>query len=204
MARFWQQGIHTRSYFSYNNDLSVEENETDNPIEVDCFENLRSITHDFLAHCPFHADDLDCNTHNLYSSMVEEHFSNSYINIVIETHMDVDQSGGVFLTEKTFKPIKHCQPFVLIGAAGSIQQLRNMGYRTFDHVIDHSYDSITDTTKRWDAVCTEVERLSNLDLHSLYQQCRDDLIWNQELFMSPKTDRLSKLLNELQQSCKIP
>ena len=203
MARFWFLGLHEQSYFSYNADISVGENEDDNPIEVDSFGDLRSITKEFLKSCPFHADDLDSTTHNLYASTVDKHFSDSYLNVVIETHMDVDQSGGVFLTEKTFKPIKHCQPFVLVGAAGSIQQLRDMGYRTFDHVIDHSYDQIENTTERWNRACLEVEKLCSTNLHQMYLSCRNDLIWNQELFMASKIDRISTLLNRIQQSCKI-
>lgn len=202
MARFWNQGLHQNNYFSYNVDISVEEKEDDNPVEVDNFGNLRAITREFLQNCPFHADELDSTAHNLYANTVDKHFTDSYLNVILETHMDVDQSGGVFLTEKTFKPIKHCQPFVIIGAAGSIRQLRNMGYRTFDHVIDHSYDQIENTTERWDRACLEVERLSTTDLHQIYIQCRDDLLWNQELFMSSKIDRLSILLNKIQQSCK--
>jgi hypothetical protein len=203
MARFWYLGLHEQSYFSYNPDIAVEESEDDNPIEVDSFGDLRHITRDFLQQCPFHADELDSTAHNLYATTVDKHFTDSYLNVILETHMDVDQSGGVFLTEKTFKPIKHCQPFVIIGAAGSIQQLRDMGYRTFDNVIDHSYDQIENTTERWDRACLEIERLAAKNLHQIYAQCRDDLVWNQELFMSPKIDRLSTLLNRIQQSCKI-
>lgn len=203
MARFWYLGLHKHSYFSYNSDIVVGESEDDNPIEVDSFGDLRAITRNFLQNCPFYADELDSATHNLYATTVDKHFADSYLNVILETHMDVDQSGGVFLTEKSFKPIKHCQPFVIIGAAGSIQQLRNMGYRTFDHVIDHSYDRIENTTDRWNRACLEVERLAATNLHQTYVQCRDDLLWNQELFMSSKTDRLSTLLNRIQQSCKI-
>ena len=203
MARFWSLGLHEHSYFSYNADIFVEENENDNPIEVDSFGDLRAITRNFIRHCPFQADELDSITHNLYATTVDKHFTDSYLNVILETHIDVDQSGGVFLTEKTFKPIKHCQPFVIIGAAGSIQQLRNMGYRTFDHVIDHSYDQIENTTERWNRACLEVERLATTNLHQIYVQCKDDLLWNQKLFMSPKIDKLSTLLNRIQQSCKI-
>jgi hypothetical protein len=115
--------------------------------------------------------------------------------------MDADQSNGVFLTEKTFKPIKHCQPFIIVGTAGSIQQLRDMGYRTFDHMIDHGYDLITNTTKRWNTVCKEIERLSQIDLHQLYKNCRDDLIWNQELFITSQNKRVSTLLKTITQAC---
>jgi len=197
MARLWRQDLHSQGYFSYNHEISVDDLEQDNPIEIDSFENLRADTYKFLEHCPFKSDDLSSDQHNLYATTVREHFENSYLNVILETHMDVDQSGGVFLTEKTFKPIKNCQPFVVVGAAGSIAQLKKMGYRTFDHVIDHSYDSMENTTQRWNAVCLEIERLLSTDLHALYLSCQEDLIWNQNLFIAGKQDRLNSLLERL-------
>jgi hypothetical protein len=197
MTRFWRKGLHRDSYFSYNYVKMLDESENDNPIERDLFGHLRNATKHFLANCPFRADALSDQEHNLYSTTVDPHFSDSYFHVVLETHMDVDQSAGVFLTEKTFKPIKNCQPFVIFGAAGSIRLLKHMGYRTFDHVIDHSYDAITNTTERWNAACEEVERLCRQDLHSLLIRCKDELIWNQNLFMEPKITRVNNLLNAL-------
>ena len=196
MARFWQQKLHNCSYFSYNNIITVNEEEDDNPIEIDSFENLRNITYDFLNHCPFVCDELTSDQHNLYATTVENFFADSYVNVILETHLDTDQSLGAFLTEKTFKPIKNSQPFVIIGAPGSVAQLKKLGYRTFDHVIDHSYDSVVNNTQRWDTACKEVERLATTDLHNLYQQCRDDLIWNQNLFLQSKINRLNSLLTK--------
>ena len=104
----------------------------------------------------------------------------------------------MFLTEKTFKPIKHAQPFVIVGAAGSIQQLRDMGYRTFDSVINHDYDTIENNTERWDAVCTEMERIAkHKKIHEMYTHCKDDILWNQRLFLASKSDRLKKVLEQL-------
>jgi hypothetical protein len=134
----------------------------------------------------------------LYHHTVAAHHDDAYFNFVIETHLDVDQSNGVFLTEKTFKPIKHAQPFVIVGAAGSIQQLRDMGYKTFDHVVDHSYDTIVNNTERWDAVCTEMERIAKCKkIHQLYVDCKEDLLHNQQLFLASKADRLETILGKL-------
>jgi hypothetical protein len=196
MTRLWADGYHDQGYFSYNKNLDVNESEQDNPIEIDSFENLRFDTYKFLENCPFTADDLNSDQHNLYATTVTEHFENSYLNVILETHLDADQSGGVFLTEKTFKPIKNCQPFIIFGCAGSIQQLRSMGYRTFDHVIDHSYDLQQDNTQRWELCYREFQRLMRSDLHSLYLACREDLMHNQQLFLSSKSDRLNTLLKQ--------
>lgn len=199
MARIWSDGYHSQGYFSYNNDLDTGEHWKESAVQVLKFPGLFDQVNEFLQACPFVADKLNSQQHNLYSTTVPEHFEDSYLNVILETHLDVDQSGGVFLTEKTFKPIKNSQPFLMFGAKGSIQQLRQMGYRTFDHVIDHSYDEVLDNTQRWDQAYQEFKRLMSIDLHQLYLNCRDDLEWNQRLFLSPKSQRLNTLLTNCEQ-----
>ena len=198
MTRLWMKGLHEKGFFSYNADISVGDLPEDNPVEVDSFGSLRHHTEFFLKLCPFHADLLSSNEHNLYHHTVAAHHDDAYFNFVIETHLDVDQSNGVFLTEKTFKPIKHAQPFVIVGAAGSIQQLRDMGYKTFDHVVDHSYDNISNNTERWNAVCNEMERIAkSKKIHQMYIDCKEDLLHNQQLFLASKANRLETILGKL-------
>lgn len=198
MARLWQQNLHEIGYFSYNNKLDVGEQEIDNPIEVDSFGSLRKTIKRFLKQCPFTADEYDSNYHNLYHYTIPEHYNNSYLNLVLETHLDADQSKGTFLTEKTFKPIKNAQLFVILGPAGSIKQLKKMGYRTFDMVIDHKYDNIENNTLRWDAAMKEAERLIEHEhLHSLYEECKSDILHNQQLFLSSKANRLNTLIQKV-------
>jgi hypothetical protein len=137
MTEFWRRGWNTQGLFSYNADITVGEQEHDNPIEVDLFKDLRSATHKFLENCPFRSDNLTSHQHNDHHLCVPEHYVDSYLNVVLETHMDADQSGGVFLTEKTFKPIKHAQPFVIFGAVNTLARLRDLGYCTFDNIMDN-------------------------------------------------------------------
>ena len=125
------------------------------------------------------------------------HYTDSYCNIVLETHFDADQSGGAFLTEKTFKAIKHGQPFVVVGCAGSLAALRKLGYRTFDHAIDNSYDAVIDNTQRWTAIKAAIIKLKSQDLHAWFESCRNDIEHNQQLFCSTKADRLNTLLERL-------
>lgn len=200
MSTLWQQKLDTDGYFAYGNLIDSGEDENDNPIEVDKFYGLRQRTRIFLNAIPFVADSLDSDTHNNHTLSVNEHFENAYCNIVIESHMDVDQSDGVFLTEKTFKPIKNSQPFIIFGACNSLQALRNLGYKTFDNVIDNTYDSIKNTTDRWNCamnLTTTLLTRSNKELHELYIACKDDIIHNQKLFDSSKAERLSTLLREI-------
>ena len=196
MARIWSENLHSQGYFSYNTQISVDESVAENPIEVDVY-NMRSTVNKFIESCPYYADDYDYQWHNLYSNTVPEHHSDSYLNLILETHLDADQSGGTFLTEKTFKPIKHCQLFLVVGPAGSVAQLRKMGYKTFDTWIDHSYDSIQDNSQRWDAVMKEFKRLCRSNLHKIYTDCSASLQHNRRLFLASKAERLNTLLQKV-------
>jgi hypothetical protein len=114
--------------------------------------------------------------------------------------MDVDQSNGVFLTEKTFKPIKNAQPFVIFGAYGSLQLLRDMGYKTFDNVLNNKYDIIHNTSDRWKSAMDNTTTLlsrSKPELHEMYISCKDDILHNQKLFNGTKIERLNKLIKEI-------
>jgi len=200
MTKIWEHGQNQQGYFSYSDEITAEETEDDNPIEVDSFGNLRELTRLFLNECPFKADNLSNDIHNDHRLAVNEHFSDSYLNVILESHMDVDQSNGILLSEKTFKPIKNAQPFIIFGAQGSLQLLRDMGYKTFEHVIDQSYDSIGNTSKRWEYtmnVLSSLILLSRHELHEIYVSLEEDIKHNQQLFLENKKDRLKRLVTKL-------
>ena len=200
MASLWCKNHWQDGYFSYGVDISAEETHEDNPIQIGYFGQLPDVIEQFIDACPFKADTLDVHAQNDHTRAVAEHFDNSYLNIVLESHMDVDQSGGAFLTEKTFKPIKNAQPFVVFGGPHSLRLLRDLGYKTFDDVIDQRYDSEEHTTKRWmraQKSVLDTVSLNNNELHDMYMACKSDLLHNQELFLSNKRNRIIKLLEDI-------
>ena len=195
MADLDQLGLLANSYWSYCGQDAVSDQ--DGPISVDLVPQLRYHRERFLAAAPYYCDQLADDQRNDHSVQVPEHYNNSWCNIVIESQMDVDQSGGVFLTEKTFKPIKHAQPFFIVGAAGSLAELRRMGYRVFDHVLDNSYDSETDATRRWCLLRQAIAKARNQGLDQIYQDCQAHIEHNQQLFMTCHHSRLNKLLEDI-------
>ena len=200
MASLWRGGFDADGYFAYGDEVTAGEVETDNPIEVDNYVGLRKLTDIFLSCVPFSADSMTSIEHNDHVLQVRKHYEDAYVNIVLESHMDVDQSNGVFLTEKTFKPIKNSQLFIIFGAVGSIQHLRDIGYKTFDTVINHKYDKIQNTTKRWKSAMDTTTALlshSNNDIKQMYIACKDDIIHNQSLFHESKKNRLTKLIKDI-------
>ena len=66
------------------------------------------------------------------------------------------------LTEKIFKPIVSKQPFMLLAAPDNLAYLRSYGFKTFDGIIDESYDLIQDPDLRAEAVVDQLAWYCNL------------------------------------------
>jgi hypothetical protein len=197
MADLHRHGVLDRSMWSYRSDFSVQDTPKDNPISISEITGLEDYLTQFLSHGPYICDDVDTNKQIDFHEVNADLHYRSYWNIVTETHFDADQSGGTFLTEKTFKPIKYGQPFVLVGPPGSLEELRSRGYRVFDDVLDNSYDLISDNTQRWCAVRDVIIEIAARGPQSLWKSCSNDVLWNQELFASRREIAVNTLLKKL-------
>ena len=193
MTDLKHNGILDNSYWSYCE--AGKFIDTDCPVDIDNISGLRTRTEKFLQSAPYISDELDFGQRNDHSTLVPKYYVNSYCNIVMETHFDIG-TGGTFLTEKTFKPIKHGQMFFVAGPAGSLQVLRDLGYRVFDGILDNSYDLESDATQRW-MLLTRSIFFTQPDLPQLFELCRSDIEHNQQLFQASKSDRLNTLIKEI-------
>ena len=96
-------------------------------------------------------------------------YNQTEFEIVLETLFD---DARIQLTEKSLRPIACGQPFLIMGAPGTLKYLQKYGFKTFEGIIDESYDSINDSKNRMQAVIdtmmtiakwTSQERKDNLD-----------------------------------------
>ena len=100
--------------------------------------------------------------------------------IVVET----DLGNGKYqqrITEKTLKSIATQTPFLIFGAPYSLQYLHELGFKTFDHVLDESYDVITDEIERCEYVANLVTKLSLLsddEFDSILTECKEECLFN--------------------------
>jgi hypothetical protein len=83
----------------------------------------------------------------------------AFWHIVTETVFYYDK---LHLTEKIFKPIVSKQPFMLLAAPGNLAYLKRYGFKTFNSVIDESYDNIQDNDLRTEAVVHQLHWYCNL------------------------------------------
>ena len=104
-------------------------------------------------------------------------YENSWYSIVAETN----PMQTAFLTEKIGKAIYGQRVFVLFGGHRALAQLRAQGYRTFEGLIDESYDEIVDDHKRWTCAWQAVEFLARSDPQLLYSQAQEILTHNYQL-----------------------
>jgi hypothetical protein len=200
MADLWRHSILEQAQWSYNPSIDCGDQPEDNPIEIDSIKNLRRDIDHFFLECPHTCDSLNSTEHNDHHLHVPELYNNSYCSIVLETHFDADGSGGAFLTEKTFKCLKHGHPFVIVGAPGSLNTLRKLGYRVFDHAIDNRYDWEQDNTQRWNLARAAIKQIAQYDVHDWFQSVYKDVVHNQQLFLESKQDRVNNLLFKLKDS----
>ena len=121
-------------------------------------------------------------------------YNETYFSIITET--SYDQDSLFFPTEKVFKPIMHKHPFVIIGTPHYLKKLRELGYRTFDGIIDESYDDIVDDNKRMQALINEVKRLCNLSDSELldFRNKALEIVEHNYTTLTSKSTFLTKLL----------
>ncbi len=90
-------------------------------------------------------EDLVNQVPNLINNL--EIYENSQLTVVTESHFD--QTGGLFITEKTFRPLLVGHPFMILGQKGTLEKLRSWGFQTDFDGIDQSYDLIEDDCERF-------------------------------------------------------
>jgi hypothetical protein len=96
------------------------------------------------------------------SGVIRGYQKNSLVNIITETYFF---SNIIHITEKTFKPIAFMQPFVMVGSYGSLQHIKEMGFKTFSEFWDESYDLEKDDVKRFTMVMSVIESIASWPDH---------------------------------------
>jgi hypothetical protein len=104
-------------------------------------------------------------------------FRDTYFSLVTETVFNYPYS---FRTEKIWKPVAIGHPFIAVANSGFYRDLHNMGFKTFGHVIDESFDQIENSQDRIERIAAVVEDLCQQDLASFYTECYNVCKYNQQ------------------------
>jgi hypothetical protein len=89
--------------------------------------------------------------------------------VVAETNY---MNAYTFFTEKIVKPILAERLFVVFSGQHYLRNLHNAGFKTFDCVIDESYDEEPDVTKRYAMIFEQMRYLINEPQENIYKEIK--------------------------------
>lgn len=107
-----------------------------------------------------------------------EPYRDTYFSVVTETVFG--ESSHSFRTEKIVKPLAMGHPWIAVANAGYYRDLRNLGFQTFSHVIDESFDQIDSPMDRAERIISVVKDLCQQDLASFLDSCYNVCKYNQQ------------------------
>jgi hypothetical protein len=107
-------------------------------------------------------------------------YNKTAYSLVAETNFDNDY---VFFTEKIVKPIIGRRLFILLGNRFALEKLREIGFKTFDGIIDESYDEIEDISERHKAALAQLKWLCEQPQSVILEKCREIVDHNFNLMM---------------------
>jgi hypothetical protein len=137
-----------------------------------------------------------------YSAKISiEDAKNTAIHLVAET---VFNDSKIHVTEKTFKPMVMKQPFIIFAGPGTLQYLKNYGFRSFDCVWDESYDEEQNHERRLAKIVNiikDLSRKSDNEFKAIMNKCKEIVDHNQKYFFSDLFENM--LLDELHTNMQV-
>jgi len=138
-------------------------------------------------------------TNSCYSAdFVLEDYEHTDIEVVLETLFDDDR---LHLTEKSLRPIACGQPFILSATVGSLEYLRNYGFKTYHDIWNEDYDLIKNSEDRLTAIIELMRTIAAWDTKTrkdMMIRAQQIAQYNKEYFFSEEFFKL--VSNELKQN----
>lgn len=118
-----------------------------------------------------HVNIMDRPTYRNPGNAFFDIYYNTYFDLVAETYYEheyehikkFDWWEPVFFSEKIWRSIYNKRPFMLLGQKNSLTELHKLGFKTFPHIFDESYDSMEDDKRIYHVL----KQLTNFTLEKL-------------------------------------
>lgn len=105
-----------------------------------------------------------------------------------------------YITEKTLRPIACKRIFIIVGAANTLQTLKDYGFKTWSDILDESYDTILDHELRFLSIINSIDQFCKIPLKKikcLLSDRQDQLNHNFEVLQSLRENEINKLKQRL-------
>jgi hypothetical protein len=185
-------GIDKLSILTYYKATNVDLFNNDNFIWESDMIPLKAINHS-IGKVSYHNSEMSISTIvpiNIYNQTA--------YSIVAETNFDNDYS---FYTEKIVKPILAERLFIVFSGQHYLRNLRSLGFKTFDGIIDETYDTIEDSTTRFEQAYKQMEYLITLPQADVLAQIREIVEHNKRIMF--ETDWQQQFHSDLKTALTI-
>jgi hypothetical protein len=119
-------------------------------------------------------------------------YNQTAYSIVTETNAEND---FVFHTEKITKPILSQRLFIVVASYHYLKNLQSLGFKTFNCVIDESYDDVLDNNLRYQLACEQILKLSQMPQQEVLDKIKPIVEHNKKVML--ETDWLGQFHCEL-------
>lgn len=183
----------THRDFAYN---YIQENLRDSDYIMRYFNNVEPILYEDEDHWTFEqrgvksdgpkkwtVETIEYYGHRISMSQVlpVEIYNKTAYTLVAETSAE---NFYTFFTEKTAKPIIARRLFVMIAGRGYLAELRRLGFKTFDGIIDETYDTIENPIDRYDSAMKQVDWLCQQDQATILEKVMPIVEHNFKIMMA--------------------
>jgi len=170
---YWQNLIHINHMFD------------------DVLELLKKHRGEIINMPPLYLDTNDLVTNRAYLMDDTSYlYEQTYFSLIAETNYYTCHEGfekSRFFSEKAFKPIVFKHPHIFISTPKMVSAMKQIGYQSFDPLINEDYDNIENDGDRMLAILEETKRLCNLsnrELKDFLGGCREICDYNHNAFLS--------------------
>jgi len=172
ISRFLNSGLIDSSIWSNLDQANGPVKYLDAQYEVDQYKN-RVNTDTSETYVKYHLFDNEWG--EIYLKM--EPYVDTYFSVVTETVFKYPYS---FRTEKIWKPIAIGHPWIAVANRGFYRDMHNLGFKSFGHLIDESFDQIDNNQDRLERVAAVIEDLCQQDLAKFLAECYNICKYNQQ------------------------
>lgn len=116
-------------------------------------------------------------------------YQDTWFSLIAETVCEYPYS---FRTEKIYKPILAGHPFIVAANQNFYRDLRNLGFMSYNSILDESFDQVEDNQNRLDRIVHEVQWLCSQNLVKFWQESTETRLYNQQHLLELHSNRKTK------------
>ena len=153
-----------------------------------CKKDLLEQVTNFVNHLPMHLNEEDrLNNNNTgwinYDRAYDfiDRYDEIFLDVVCET---MHQGRTFYLTEKMARPLLTGTPFVVFGPRNYLQNLRRLGFKTFNDIWDEDYDNRegADRLHHMEKLLDRISQFSLTEMNTILNNIKDILEHNKRVY----------------------